>query len=139
MYFNDIISTGVLLGSFLYFNFQYVIPTVTNIIINHISQEEKEVIVLRGVPGSGKDNYIYYNQEKKKNKYFININSDKHFYDSKNNYVFNRQDINKHKETCFSEYLISLKVGIPTIYVNETNEKKWMYENIITLGSFFQV
>lgn len=137
MFLNDIISTGVILGSFLYFNFQYVIPKVTDMIVEYFSREEKEVIILRGVPGSGKDNYIYHNQQKKNIKYFININSDKHFYDTHNNYVFNRQDINKHKETCLSEYITSLKVGIPTIYINETNEQKWMYENMISLAKLF--
>ena len=137
MDFDEIIRTGMLVGGFFYFNFNFVIPKVTDMIEKYFMKEQKEVVILRGVPGSGKDNFVYKNQLDRQSKYFVNINSDKEFYNNKNKYVFRREDINKHKESCLRNFIFSLKVGVPTIYINETNEKTWMYENYVILAKLF--
>ena len=59
---DEIIRTGMLFVGFFYFNFNFVIPKVTDMIERYCMKEDKKVIILRGVPGSGKDNFIHKNQ-----------------------------------------------------------------------------
>ena len=95
----------------------------------------REVVILRGVPGVGKDSFLYNRELKKKKKnYFLNISIDKFFYNPSNKYIFKREDINLNRNKCMQEFITGLELKVPTIYINDINHENWMYQNYVTLA-----
>ena len=119
----------------------YKILTKDNMLFKSLRfNNDKQLVILRGVPGSGKDNFIY-NEEKNKNRYFINISKDKFFYkltEKGNIYDFNRKDLNEIQQKCLRDFLIAIKLNVPIIYLNDTYQQKWMYDNYIRLATYFK-
>ena len=101
--------------------------------INYIKGNgDKEVIIIRGVPGIGKDSYVY-TLEKDTNNIFTIINSDQ-FFIRKDKYKFNFKEITKAENECFDKYHKNLALGVNKIYITNVNNKKWMYNNYIHLA-----
>ena len=94
---------------------------------------EKEVIIVRGVPGVGKDSYVY-NKEKNTNNIFTIISNDQ-FFTKNDTYTFSNQDITRSDSDCLNKYLNNLVLGVNKIYITNVNNKRWMYENYIKLAN----
>ena len=60
---------------------------------------EKEVIILRGVPGIGKNSFIYDNEYSKQGG-FSHVSSDEYFYKN-GKYKFDRKSIDRSNAYCF--------------------------------------
>lgn len=96
---------------------------------------KKEVIIVRGVPGVGKNTYVY-TEEKNTNNIFTIVSNDQ-FFTTNNDYIFSRKDITKAENCCFNKYYNNLILGINKIYVTNVNNEKWMYENYIKLANTY--
>ena len=100
------------------------------------NSKEKEVVVVRGVPGVGKDNYVYYNELGKKNNFTV-CSSDNYFYEN-GRYHFNRSKINRSEAYCLQQFHQSLKLGIPRVYLTNVNGQKWSYSNYVRLAESYK-
>jgi len=96
----------------------------------------REVIIVRGVPGCGKNNYIYEREHESDGNFAIVSNDD--FFTKNKDYTFNRKDISKAENSCFEQFSNFLNIGVPRIYVENVNNKNWMYVNYILLASYFK-
>ena len=90
---------------------------------------KKEVIILRGVPGIGKNNYIL-EAELDRDSIFSVVSSDD-FFIKDNKYLFDRSLLNKANNWAFEQFSIYTDVGVPRIYISNLNNKKWNYSNYI--------
>lgn len=101
----------------------------------------KEVFILRGVPGSGKDNYVYFheagyeNSLEKQNNFAI-VSNDEYF-TTFNNSTFSGRDVMKSMSYCLNQYLNYLQFGVSRIYVSNINNKGWMYSNFVKLANIY--
>ena len=101
----------------------------------HIRTKCKEVIIVRGVPGVGKDNYVY-SKEQNKKEHFAVCCVDNYFMKG-NKYQFDRKDVAKAEACTLEHFHMNLKFGVPRIYVTNVNSQKWMYLNYITLANSY--
>jgi len=99
--------------------------------INSVS--EKELIILRGVPGIGKNNYVLNEELCKKGIYAVVANDDFFIKDGK--YVFEREFLNKSNAWAFDQFLTYLELDVPRIYIANFNNKIWNYSNYIKLAT----
>ena len=93
------------------------------------STNERTIIILRGVPGIGKNNYIL-NKELNRNSIYSVVSSDD-FFIKNNKYAFDRSLLNKAQSWTFEQFLVYLNMGVPRIYVSNLNNKIWNYSNYI--------
>lgn len=100
------------------------------------NSKKKEVVIVRGVPGVGKDNYVYYN-EFGEDANFTVCSSDDYFYEN-GKYHFNRSKINRSEAYCLQQFHQSLKLGIPRVYLTNVNGQRWMYANYIRLAESYK-
>jgi hypothetical protein len=98
--------------------------------------KKKEVVIVRGVPGVGKDKYVYYNELGEKNNFTV-CSNDKFFYEN-GRYHFDRTKINQSEAYCFQQFHQSLKLNVPRVYVTNVNQQKWMYANYVKLAESYQ-
>ena len=90
---------------------------------------KKEVIILRGVPGIGKNNYIL-EEELDRDTIFSVVSLDD-FFIKDNKYLFDRSLLNKAHNWAFEQFSIFIDIGVPRIYISNLNNKKWNYSNYI--------
>lgn len=109
--------------------------TLIKNIIDFKKKKSNEVIVIRGVPGSGK-NCLIYDLEYDNDSNFSIISSDD-FFEKNGIYKFDRKLINKSNSYSFQKFHDCLKLKIPRIYVKNINNNKWMYSNYISLANTY--
>jgi len=95
-----------------------------------------EVIIVRGVPGIGKKNYVY-EREKEDNRYYSICDFNEYF-ETGGKFNFDGKELNKAEQFTFNKFLSSIKNKIQKIYVIGALNEKWMYENYITTASLFK-
>jgi len=92
-----------------------------------------EIIIMRGLPGSGKDRYIDCLKLRDRTKQIVICSADDYFMkDGK--YVFVPYDISKAHAACQSLFIRSLIDKVPTIIVNNTNCEVWEFNNYILMA-----
>lgn len=97
---------------------------------------QKEVIIVRGVPGIGKDTFVY-TQEQEYSKGTFSIVSADQFFTNNRKYSFSRMDISKADSSCFEKFHLNLSIGVPRVYVTNVNNRKWMYSHYIMLARVY--
>ena len=95
--------------------------------------KDKKIRIIRGVPGVGKRHYVYY-LEQNLNRNFVICDWNDYFINNKNQYKFNGKKISEAEADCFDTFLSAINNNTSRIYIIGNFEKKWMYENYITVG-----
>ena len=96
---------------------------------------DKKVKIIRGVPGIGKRNYVYYLESNLNREYIIcDWNN---FFIKDGQYEFNGKDTSKAESYCLQTYLNAIKNDIKRIYVIGNFNQKWQYDNYIKLANLF--
>ena len=98
---------------------------------------EKEVIIVRGISGIGKDSYVHYNELDKKGL-FATVSSDDYFYNKNDEYIFDIKCISKSNAYCLDKFHIYLQSKVPRIYLTNVNNKIWMYSNFINIAKSYK-
>ena len=98
--------------------------------------KKKEVIIVRGVPGIGKDKYVYYNELDGDDNFTV-CSSDNYFY-KKGRYHFDRKKINQSESFCLQQFHQSLKLNVSRVYVTNVNHQKWIYSNYVKLAESYK-
>lgn len=83
-----------------------------------MARQRKQVVVMRGVSGSGKSTYI--------GKHFPDayvVSADHYFIGKSGEYVFDRNKLGAAHGQCKHKFLAALKKGTPLIVVDNTNTK----------------
>lgn len=91
-----------------------------------------QVIIMRGLPGSGKSTVI--SQEYPN---AVVCSADHHFEDDNGNYNFRPWEIAIAHQKCQLKFFLSLTEGIETIVVDNTNVSIWEFNNYITQAKYF--
>ena len=95
----------------------------------------KKVLILRGLPGSGKDYYIknvigkqfsYYN--------YYTCSADKYFVRPDGCYDWNARLLENAHQWCYREFRTELDNQTPLVILNNTNIKKAHYQKYIELA-----
>jgi len=134
-----LLISGVWLGTFGVVSFALLktLSSSNKKLLDKINNnKEKEVVIVRGVPGCGKDKYVYYNELDKKNNFTV-CSSDKFFYKN-GRYHFNRTKLNQSDAYCLQQFHQSLKLQVPRVYVTNVNQEKWMYANYVKLAESYK-
>lgn len=105
-----------------------------NLFKNNFVRNKKQLIIIRGVPGSGKKNLVYHLENNINDKKEFTIISSQYYYYSNNKYIFDRKNINESYSYSFKNYIDALVDKIHRIYIINNNNKSWMYENYIKLA-----
>lgn len=96
-----------------------------------------KVIILRGLPGSGKTQYIQdYIDTQRISNYAI-CSANHYFYrsdDKGEKYKFNPRELPQAHNSCLAEFLDALFSRKRVIFVNNPNSLTWEYENYVTLA-----
>ena len=100
------------------------------------NSKEKEIIIVRGVPGIGKDKYVYYNEVGEDGNFTV-CSSDNYFYENEK-YHFNRKKINQSESFCLQQFHQSLKLNVSRVYVTNVNHQKWIYSNYVKLAESYK-
>jgi predicted kinase len=89
---------------------------------DNMKPEEKRVIIMRGLAGSGKSTYV-------KNNYpnAAVCSADNFFYDEEGNYNYDRFKIGEAHSQCQIEFAMLVRAGQPEIVVDNTNSQQWEY------------
>lgn len=90
--------------------------------------KEADLILVRGIPGSGKTTYVNKNL-----KGYKHYEADQYF-EKDGEYKFNPQDIKKAHSECFQNTKRSLKNG-DKVVVSNTFTKKWELANYLKLAN----
>lgn len=118
---------------YLFFKAMFILAVNKYRITDRIKRsKQKEIVIVRGVPGIGKDTYVY-SREYNKRGTFTMVSSDQ-FFTNNRKYNFSRVDISKSEADCFDKFHLNVSLGVPRIYVTNVNNQKWMYNNYITLA-----
>ena len=130
------LSLGFLGSMFLlqcglvFYNF-YKILDIKTILRNRIPNfnvpKDKKVKIIRGVPGVGKRNYVYY-LENELNREFVVIDVNDYFTKDEE-YKFDGKNLAEAEADTMNCFMHALKNQDKRIYVIGTFEKKWMYKN----------
>jgi len=103
--------------------------------LRHLIQETdnpREVIIVRGVPGVGKDRFVRYLEDGNDEAYSV-LSTDDYFMEN-DKFVFDRTLVNNADAYCFSQFHTNLQFLVPKIYVTNVNNKLWMYSNYVKLA-----
>lgn len=138
------LSLGFLGSMFLlqcglvFYNF-YKILDIKTILRNRIPNlnvpKDKKVKIIRGVPGVGKRNYVYY-LENELNREFVVIDVNDYF-TNKEEYKFDGKNLAEAEADTMNCFMHALKNQDKRIYVIGTFEKKWMYKNYHDLAKMY--
>jgi len=101
---------------------------LTKIVKNHFFP--KKVVIIRGVPGVGKRNYVYF-EEKEKNRIYSVCDMNE-FFTTDDKFKFEGKYITKAENFSFNKFLNSMYDGLNIIYVIGYFNEKWTYQNYIT-------
>lgn len=134
--YNDIKLMIQFIDVFNCFLFIYIISIILLYVSCFIrmlnNKKNKFIIIIRGLPGTGKTCYVYKNELKYNNHFAIsNINN---YFITNKKYKFERKDLEKAEKFTTSIFLKYLKKKIPRIYITDVNNKKWMYMNLIKIA-----
>jgi hypothetical protein len=99
--------------------------------------EDHKIKIIRGVPGVGKRNYVYY-LESGLNRKFIICDWNNYFINEDGKYYFNGKETSKAESHCMTEFLNAIDSDIKRIYVIGNFNEKWQYSNYITIGKLFK-
>ena len=108
--------------------------------LNHVMDQylfsKKHLIILRGLPGSGKTSYIKHVIEEND---VVNYTICSAFYHFKEGlvYKYNPRQLPQAYNSCWKDFLEALDTQSTYIFVNNPNAEKWEYENYIFLGRKF--
>jgi len=92
----------------------------------------KTVVVLRGVPGSGKSTYI------KTNYPLASVcSADDFFLDKNGKYVWDPKKIDSAHSTCLRKFLHNLQSGLETVVVDNTNVRLWEIAPYVALAKAY--
>jgi hypothetical protein len=95
--------------------------------------EDKEVFIIRGLPGSGKK-LLALSMEYKKYRPFSICYYNDFFYKYDGNYVYNRNDMDRALLYSYNKFINSISDNINTIYVLGVFENPYQYQNYIDLA-----
>ena len=115
----------------VFYNF-YKIIGIKNRVPNLYVPKDKKVKIIRGVPGVGKRNYVYY-LENELNREFVVIDVND-FFTNGEDYKFDGKKLAEAESDSMNCFMHALKNKDKRIYVIGTFEKKWMYKNYIELA-----
>jgi len=120
----------VLFGSFTFLTgiFLTEMTLLTKIIKKHFFP--KKVVIVRGVPGVGKRNYVY-SEEKDKNRIYSVCDMNE-FFTTDDEFKFEGKYITKAENFSYNKFLNSMYDGLNIIYVIGYFNEKWTYQNYIT-------
>ena len=120
----------VLFGSFTFLTgiFLTEMTLLTKIIKKHFFP--RKVVIVRGVPGVGKRNYVY-SEEKDKNRIYSVCDMNE-FFTTDDKFKFEGKYITKAENFSFNKFLNSMYDGLDIIYVIGYFNEKWTYQNYIT-------
>jgi len=91
--------------------------------------KRKEVVIMRGLPGSGKSTFVEENFE---DAYVCS--ADKFFIDNKGNYNFDVRRLSEAHQWCMEEFIDALFVKEREVVVDNTNMCNWEYANYVLLA-----
>lgn len=129
MFLSDFLFISIILPSLTFLSYTPFL-TIYNGISKWIQLRNKQVIILRGVPGIGKKRFIA-QHELNKNRSFYIVNSNKYL---KENQSITPLIIEKNRVSAMKDFLNAIKLQFHTIYICDTNQQKWMYENYKLVG-----
>lgn len=98
--------------------------------------EDPKIKIIRGVPGVGKRNYIYYLESGLNREFAICDWND--FFVKDGNYKFNGKETSKAENYCMRTLLAALTNNVKRIYIIGNFNEKWQYENYINIGKIFK-
>lgn len=90
---------------------------------------DKKLKIIRGVPGIGKRNYVYYLEEGLNRNFVICDWND--FFVKDNKYCFNGKSLSEAEADSFDTFLSAIENKTARIYVIGNFPKLWMYENYV--------
>lgn len=94
----------------------------------------KYVLIVRGIPGSGKSSYASSLVDKKSRLHSTNgvvVSADNYFIRPDGKYDFNYRLISSAHKYCFSEFMKNINNGVKLIVVDNTNIKHDHYKNYV--------
>lgn len=105
---------------------------------NAIEKPELLVTIVRGVPGCGKTDYVYFlesleDQLEGSDKIFSICDTYDYFYID-GEYYYRADQMDRAKEYCFSKFLNSIKDGVKRIYVLGNFQNTYMYQNYLDVA-----
>ena len=101
--------------------------------INNIIFSKKHLVILRGLPGSGKTSYIkHLIQDQGINNY--TICSAFYYFKKGLVYRYNPRRLPHAYQSCWRSFLEATMNDCPYIFVNNPNAEKWEYENYLFVG-----
>jgi len=92
----------------------------------------KQLIIMRGLPGSGKTTYLN-TLEVEDGKYVI-CSAD-HFFLVTGEYHFDPRLLGKAHEACKTDAEIAMQAGIELVIIDNTNTQKWEYEDYLKMAT----
>lgn len=92
-----------------------------------------DVIILRGIPGSGKSTYA-----KSISCPWIVICSADDFLSMGGSYNFNPSQLRNAHDWCYGKYRASLALDVPLVVVDNTNTRAWEFERYISAAKEWQ-
>ena len=100
------------------------------------SVKNKELIIVRGVPGSGKKLYVL-NKEKYTNDEFVLLNSRDFFVDDNGDFNFDGTKLAESESYILDNFLSAINKNIDKIYVIGFFDKIHSYNNYIKIGKMY--
>jgi len=91
----------------------------------------KKVVIMRGIPGSGKDSYI---QKRFGGLESVLVCSADDFFARSGEYCFDPSRLGEAHAMCFRAFLEALVGGYGVIVVSNTNIRRWEYANYIAVA-----
>lgn len=93
---------------------------------------DKKLKIIRGVPGIGKRNYVYYLEDGLNREFTVCDVND--YFTKKDNYNFIGKELSKAEADTMNCFINAMKNKDARIYVIGTFEKTWMYKNFVDLA-----
>ena len=115
----------------VFYNF-YKFLGIKNRVPNLYVPKDKKLKIIRGVPGVGKRNYVYY-LENELNREFVVVDVND-FFTKGEDYKFDGKKLAEAEADSMNCFMHALKNQDKRIYVIGTFEKKWMYKNYVELA-----
>ncbi len=102
----------------------------------HHFTNKRTLIIMRGLPGSGKTSLInhYISKNKLKQKNYSICSADDFFLEDDGKYKFNPRELPKAHSACLTDFIFSLQTNIQYIFLNNPNAQSWEYENYVYLA-----